>query len=294
MNSSTPRNKPHHKPRYKKAQANDTRLLRHYIKRQVAVVAKRSKLILSREHSEDVHQMRVATRRLRAALYAMGKDKSKIAKDLRWLTRRLGTVRDLDVQMEQLGHTDVDRRYQRYLESHWTPARRRLTRAIKTKRMQLLLRKLEALPYCLGKSAGSDLRSAICAELQHIKRSGRRIRSDSPFERLHRLRIHCKRLRYQIEILQPAKDTPLHAVLRELKKTLEVLGELQDTRVAVAHLLEYEDTLGPTKVDHKNLERKLAKQERRAEKIRQTFPAAWQRLEKKLLRSLVELTPPGH
>jgi len=269
--------------------SRDLKRLRHFIKQQSNVLARRSKLILSRENAEDVHQMRVATRRLRAALAAVNADKSRMAHDVRWLTRKLGAVRDLDVQMAQLGKPAAQQRYHAYLYSQWTPARRQLIRALQSRRMQRLLNELGALPGFMGKNAGLDLHACIYGELKHIKRTGGRIRNDSPFERLHRLRIHCKRLRYQIEILQPSSESSLGATLTELKKLLERLGALQDSRVTIAHLLEYEETLDAEHTDHKSLDRMLAKQERRAEQIRQTFPAAWRRFDKKLDHSLADL-----
>jgi len=58
-------------------------------------------------HPEGVHLMRVATRRARAALDAFAnalpeREREQLAADLRWLTKVLGRVRDLDVQLEQL------------------------------------------------------------------------------------------------------------------------------------------------------------------------------------------------
>ncbi|MEZ4501093.1 MAG: CHAD domain-containing protein [Dehalococcoidia bacterium] len=55
---------------------------------------------------EGVHQMRVATRRLRAGIRlfrdALPPDWSEARQELRWLAGALGVVRDLDVQLESL------------------------------------------------------------------------------------------------------------------------------------------------------------------------------------------------
>ena len=58
-------------------------------------------------HIEGVHQLRVTTRRVRAALRAFAnvlpkKSTGVLLNDIRWLTDVLGKVRDLDVQLENL------------------------------------------------------------------------------------------------------------------------------------------------------------------------------------------------
>ena len=58
---------------------------------------------------EGLHQMRVATRRLRAALrlfeQVVPTDAEALRAELKWLATSLGAVRDLDVQLESLRHT---------------------------------------------------------------------------------------------------------------------------------------------------------------------------------------------
>src|SRR4029450_7505707 len=55
---------------------------------------------------EELHDMRVASRRLRAALSlfadVLPPSAASFGDDLRWLGRALGAVRDFDVQLEQL------------------------------------------------------------------------------------------------------------------------------------------------------------------------------------------------
>jgi CHAD domain-containing protein len=61
------------------------------------------------EDTEGVHQARVATRRLRSHLSTFAdvlreRPAARLAKELRWLGRTLGSVRDLDVLRERLAH----------------------------------------------------------------------------------------------------------------------------------------------------------------------------------------------
>ena len=60
---------------------------------------------ISGEDPEGLHDMRVATRRMRAALriaepYLSGKAVARVGRDLRQVARALGAVRDLDVLIE--------------------------------------------------------------------------------------------------------------------------------------------------------------------------------------------------
>ena len=275
-----------------KASKHSAALLRRHLQRHAAKLAVQRKQILAREDPEDVHQMRVTLRRLAAALRVIRGGRVKPSTDVRWLTRKLGPVRDLDVLILALGETAAERRYRSYLQGHRAMPKQKLNQALHSKRMQRVFCELEGLQHSLGQKnqrPGLDLQGVIINELQHVQRAGRRIGTDSPFERLHRLRIRCKRLRYQIEILDPKPATPLGKILQGLKRLLELLGTLQDTRVVVAHLLRYEDTLPPEHADHRAVERMLARQELRAEKIRQRFPREWRRFDKDLKRGLREL-----
>jgi CHAD domain-containing protein len=277
------------KRRHNQAPGCDHKLMRRYIKHQTNVLERRRQQLLSRTHAEDVHQMRVATRRLRAALSMLQGGRTKPGADLRWLTRKLGAVRDLDVLMEQLDDKPAEQRYKDYLRKQWVPARRKLVHAVQTRRMQQMLTELGAVQHKLKTNSTAvrhDLNQTLTKQLKQLARTGGRLRADSPFERLHRLRIASKRLRYQLEVLQPQPDQPLGKVLAELKRLLIRLGELQDTRVAVATLLDYEHSLAPHHSDHAVVEKMINQQERRAEQIRDRFPTEWRRFETKLKQAI--------
>ena len=76
------------------------------LRRQLAVVRAKEPGTRLGEDPEELHDMRVATRRLRAALSmfeAVLPVRAQVFREeLGWLARLLGTVRDLDVQLEGL------------------------------------------------------------------------------------------------------------------------------------------------------------------------------------------------
>src|SRR6202012_490944 len=76
------------------------------LRRQLAVVRDKEPGTRLGEDPEELHDMRVATRRLRAALALFGGGLAVRAQgfreDLGWLGRLLGAVRDRDVQLDGL------------------------------------------------------------------------------------------------------------------------------------------------------------------------------------------------
>jgi CHAD domain-containing protein len=260
-------------------------LLRQYIREQAGVIERRRVNILQREEVEDVHQMRIATRRLRAALKILERD--RLAAEVAWLTHRLGAVRDFDVQLagDSAKHAPG---YRAFLSTQRNLARRKLLRSLQTKRIRRLLDDLTALTQRLGKTAQHapvDLSRHILKQLEKAAHSGRNITTRTAYRRLHRLRIACKRLRYQVEMAQPTAGSTLHEVMAPLKQTLDDLGELQDSRVAAGHLRAYAASLPPEHPGHANITAEMSAHRHHAKQLRQRMPATWQRMDKPLRRA---------
>jgi CHAD domain-containing protein len=81
--------------------------------RAEAVFAYRPKAVLDLGEIEGVHAMRVATRRLRAALEVFGpclgrKDGPRVLTEVKALAGALGERRDRDVQLELLARLEAD------------------------------------------------------------------------------------------------------------------------------------------------------------------------------------------
>lgn len=153
-----------------------------------------SRLTILRERSapEDVHQLRVATRRLAAWLRLGGLH--VLRDDLRWLRRVAGVVRDIDVVLEIEG----DPTWTRWLRSERRVQHQALTTALASERTAGLLLALKSLPPVtrdqararLGRLAGRAL--AAGDELVAAP--------DDP-ERLHVLRRKVRTVRYGLEWL---------------------------------------------------------------------------------------------
>jgi CHAD domain-containing protein len=215
---------------------------------------------------EDLHQMRVAVRRMRATLKAAQPLLDTAwADDLRaelgWLGGALGPVRDLDVLLLRLhreiaglptaeqsaGGVLLDA-----LERERTAARAAMLDALTTPRYFALLERLAdtvraPLPApAPGDAAEPGLVDLVRAEARKLRRAVARAGDDPADEVLHALRIRGKRVRYTGELVAPSlRGTPAgRSVKRLLTATTalqEVLGDHQDACVAEQRIRELLD-----------------------------------------------------
>jgi CHAD domain-containing protein len=145
-----------------------------------------------RPDPDQVHQLRVATRRLAAWLRLGGLH--VLRDDLRWLCHAAGSVRDIDVVLELEG----DPAWTRWLRSERRVQHRALTAALGSERTGGLLLALASLPpvsrsaarHELGRLAGKAL--AAGEELEA---------APDDAERFHRLRRKVRVVRYGLEWL---------------------------------------------------------------------------------------------
>jgi CHAD domain-containing protein len=217
---------------------------------------------------EGVHQARVAIRRLRSDLrtfntlvepaWAGG-----LQGELRWLAGELGKVRDADVLLDRLEATVAARP-----EIDSGPAGRviaALTAQRAADRASLIshlddLRTRTLLNHLV--SAANDPRTAPQADDPATERLGRVVRkrwrklrlaveqlgSDPEIEQLHEIRILAKRARYATQAVTAAYPDDAPAFAKALSGITDILGELNDTRVAQEWLLGAIDRLDPAAV----------------------------------------------
>ena len=252
-------------------------------------------------HIEGVHQMRVATRRARAALRTFidvlpETEAEALQKDIRWLTGVLGPVRDLDVHLEHLAgyrrelpddaHGALER-YQQYLLRERRRVHGRLLDALASPEYtrliadygELLSAATDAGIARRGLRIGDVAFDTVKPLLRKVRRRGRRIDDRSPPEALHRLRIDVKRLRYQLEFLLPAYPELLAGPVKRLRKLQNVLGDHQDATVARDHLESYRAAQDIRKYDRKAFKTLILLEKDLAQERRGEFARAWKRFE---------------
>jgi CHAD domain-containing protein len=251
---------------------------------------------------EDVHQSRIATRRLRVALRLFGallppRAVARLGKELRWLARALGAVRDLDVHTEAL-HEHLTSAgaaaaqelggYELALRRERLAARDALKDLFSSNRYAELMSELAALledapsPAALRRWRSFTIRVGAARYLKRTRKRvvklGRELGKDAAAEDLHRLRIRAKRLRYALEFfIEPYPE--LTAAAKATKALQDVLGTHQDARTARRKMLAYaresrkrHDAAPPEAL----AEWRLAQHHQAAQARRELTPA-WQR-----------------
>ena len=232
-------------------------------------------LRLAPEH-EDVHQLRVAMRRLRAYLRTARPllDESwsdPLRNELEELGRTLGEARDLDVLIEHFEAEvarldepgDVGARLVARLHTEREALQPALLSSLGSERWHDLLDRLGQEPPL---REGPGLGSLAKAERQRLRK--RRVAADAPDEDLHDLRKHVKRARYASELA--GED----AVVDRAKEVQDVLGEHQDAVVAEQKLRALAD--GESGLAAGRLVERERERRRRA---REEYPRVWKRLQ---------------
>jgi CHAD domain-containing protein len=207
---------------------------------------------------EELHDMRVSVRRMRSVMKLfrgyLPRRLLGLRPHLGWVGRVLGEVRDLDVQIERLDE------WRSMLDARDRPAldaiegrlrrlrdrsRRRMLRALDTRRYARIMERTAA---ALSRTSRTPPVSRepilhhaprlIQESWERVIRSGRKITPDAKPEVYHRLRIHCKSLRYALETHAPLYGKPVRKMIRRLVVLQDLLGEHQDSYVAVDQLRE--------------------------------------------------------
>jgi CHAD domain-containing protein len=205
----------------------------------------------SGDDPEDLHQMRVAVRRMRAVLRASRSllDRAwadALRAELGWLGWALGPVRDLDVLLErlrgeaaELGPDDAAAAAPMLdvLIRERAAAREAMLQALDSDRYPALLRRLatavaDPLPVAGSADAHPDLHRLVTREFERLSKAVTAAGDDPPDEVLHDLRIRGKRLRYTAELAEPAIGTPARELIKATVAMQDVLGEHQDACVA--------------------------------------------------------------
>lgn len=253
------------------------------------------------EDPEELHQMRVAVRRMRAMLKAARPllDR-RWADDLRaelgWLGRALGPVRDADVLIDRLrdrasafgdtGQGAVETLIEALVTDREI-ARAEMLEVLGSRRYAALLGRMATavsrpLPTGSGRADATVLVELVRAEYRRMVKAVRAAGEDPPDEVLHALRIHGKRLRYTGE-LAAAGRKPVRKLVESTVALQDVLGEHQDACVAQHRVRSLLDGLGDV-VDVGvafAAGRLVEREELSRIETRQTWLAAWHQVQQR-------------
>jgi CHAD domain-containing protein len=224
-----------------------------YLREQTGVMKAYDPLV-RRDEPDSVHQMRIASRRLRSTLQSFGAilpspATRQLRDELRWLGGVLGESRDTEVLAERLEALvqqtpgelvmgPVAARIQAHFAPQRAAARQGVLEALDSERYVLLLDELERLvndpplTAAAGQPAGDELPKAVARAYRRVRRRMRRARQASPGGdldvALHEARKAAKRARYAAEVLRPVAGKQARRFGRQMKDLQSVLGEHQD------------------------------------------------------------------
>src|SRR5438034_4010481 len=245
---------------------------------------------------EGLHQMRVATRRLRSDLRTFrpliderwGRG---LSDELRWLGDRLGAVRDPDVQLGHLSGTAADLRpgidpYLQRLRDRQVAGRDALLAALRSERyVSLLDRMVDAVrdPLVANRAhrrSRRELPKLLKRAWKRLDQTGSALSASDAEESYHAVRIRAKRLRYAAEAIGPALGDRAAALARLAATAADLQDLLGTMHDAVVTRTDLHATLQEaTDPDFAFAAGRLVERCRAAvDEGRRRYPRAWKRL----------------
>ena len=224
--------------------------LRPYLREQYARILAHDPGVRVGNDPEDLHQLRVASRRLRSVLKTAGPilDRSWVAEmrsELAWLGEELGPARDLDVLIPYLREeaTSLDPADRKALaplfkklEDSRGVARRRVLEALRSERYLALLASIEAAAAGPPPGGTGSLRALVKNDFKKLRKAMRRVKEDPTDEKIHRARIKGKHARYATELLEDELGKPGAKLIAAAKDFQDAAGEHHDAVVAEARI----------------------------------------------------------
>ena len=211
--------------------------------------------VLADTDTEFLHDLRVAIRRGRSTLkiegIALPAAQADAATDaLKWLGDVTTPTRDLDVYVLGLDSLAAEVAtpgwdasqldpFRDFLATHRAKEQAALVRTLRTARAKRAFGAWAAVGTGgdsddgpVGPPIASVARAAVARAFKRVIKAGGAISASSAPAQLHGLRKRCKELRYTLEIFAALHDpVAQRALIDDLKKLQDCLGEFQDTEV---------------------------------------------------------------
>jgi CHAD domain-containing protein len=285
-------------PAEEEAPAKDAPALEHlraFLRTQLTEIERHDPAVRVGSDPEDLHKLRVAVRRSRAALREaralLGEEQGRDLRDeLRWLGRQLGPARDLDVLLARLRNevAELDGpdavpagKLVTQLEAERQAAQAEILATLESPRYSELLVAFEQIVTAPPVAASDmSLKRVARREFRKLERRVGRLGPAPSNDALHRTRIQAKRLRYATELSAQLLGKDGERVVAAAKKFQDVVGAHQDAVVAEARIrnaVRRARAVGAGLAAGRLIERERA---RRVE-ARAALPAAWKRLKRR-------------
>jgi CHAD domain-containing protein len=269
--------------------------LRYILGHQLDTILSRDPGVRLGGESEDVHQMRVATRRMRSVLrVARPLLKSEWEEPLRaklgWLGRQLGEARDLDVQIAYFkGQSESvkpqDRaafgRFLEYLQQKRRKVQRQLMRDLRRPRYVALINQLIPAVREPAMVPTDELTIPDLARkaFRKLRKAVKELDESATNAKWHHVRIRAKRARYAAELSEWSSGRAATRFIAKIKIIQDQLGDLQDAVMAEDHLRRFTSKRAGR---HSAFlaGQMVERQRQRRHQAKQAFPSAWRQVKK--------------
>jgi len=230
----------------------------------VQTLIKTARSILKRSNIEDIHDLRVSSRRIRTVLdvfseYLPNKKVKSWGKDIRAITKSFGRVRDLDVQIDLINEV-----YESTDDNKIRSGLRRIRLRLKQERQKKQADTNEIIKIILDSSSiiemnawaeatleDNESESYFSSQLYQVGYKQIQTRLDkflfyevfifdpNRVDELHQMRINAKQLRYSLEVFSDLYKHKTDFALDIARQAQEYLGNIHDGDVWIYFLPEF-------------------------------------------------------
>ena len=269
--------------------------LKAILKRQVREILVHDPGMRLGKDPEELHQMRVATRRFRALLrtgkvFLDPEWMNLLRQEVGWLGGILGTVRDYDVlladlqyEIETLGPREQKtiQHLLSQLKTQREMARTKMLEVLRSPRYLMLLNQLDHAAY-FPESVFTDvtLQEISAKQFKKLCRCVAKWDKNCSNEDLHRIRIRAKRARYAAELAEHSRGKPASQFIRQIKKFQDLLGSHQDSVVTEQRLQELLRSTKSVRVGF-SVGQIVERLRTKRELVRDRFFAYWRKVRKR-------------
>lgn len=269
--------------------------LQYILSRQLDTMLSRDPGVRLGGESEDVHQMRVATRRMRSVLRVARPLlkpgwEAPLREKLGWLGHQLGEARDLDVQIAYFkGQSDnvkpPDRsafgRFIDYLQQKRNKVQQQLMRQLRRPRYVALINRL--LPAvrepAIVPNNNVTLPDLAGKAFRKLRKAAKELDDSASSAKWHCVRIRAKRARYAAELAESCAGRPATRFIDQIKLIQDQLGDMQDAVMAEHHLRRF--TSKKAGRQSAFLAGQMVEwQRQRRREAKQAFPSVWKKVKK--------------
>ena len=268
--------------------------LRYILRRQLEVMLSRDPGVRLGGETEDVHRMRVATRRMRSVLRAARpllnrKWEEPLRDKLKWLGQQLGEARDLDVQITYFkGQADSVKQqdraaFERFLD-HLQEKRNKVQQLLKSQlRRRRYVTLINQLIPAVREPAmvSNDLTFSDLARnaFRKLRKEVKALNSSASNAKWHCVRIRAKRARYAAELSEFSSGRGAVRFIEEIKLLQDQLGDIQDAVMAEDRLRRFTSKKAGKRSAFL-AGQMVERQRQRRRQAKRAFPSIWKQVKK--------------